>query len=100
MPDSAAAKAGIREGDRIVQIDDTANPTWEDIEMKEVASAGHPLSVWIVRNGERKHVTVTPVLDPKTGAGFAGWGEQNEIEIAARLPTNPPPRPVCSPATS
>src|SRR5271168_2098496 len=39
MPDSAAAKAGIREGDRIVQIEGTDNPTWEDIGMKEVASA-------------------------------------------------------------
>ncbi len=31
VPDSAAAKAGLQEGDRIVQIGDTANPTWEDI---------------------------------------------------------------------
>jgi regulator of sigma E protease len=82
VPDSAAAKAGITEGDRIVQIGDTVNPTWEDIGMKEVTSAGHPLPVWIIRNGERKLITVTPVLDPKSGAGFAGWGEQTEIEIA------------------
>ena len=81
VPDSAAAKAGLVEGDRIVQVGDTANPNWEDIVMKEVASAGHPLSVWIVRNGERKFIPVTPVLDPKTGAGYAGWGEQNDIEI-------------------
>ena len=40
VPDSPAAKAGIQEGDRIVQIDDKADPTWEDIAMKEVASAG------------------------------------------------------------
>jgi regulator of sigma E protease len=89
MPDSAAAKAGIREGDRIVQIDNTVNPTWEDIEMKEVASAGHELSVWIARNGDRKHVTVTPILDPKTGTGFAGWGEQNDIEAVAVVPDKP-----------
>src|SRR5271154_7165923 len=49
MPDSAGAKAGIREGDRIVQIERTDNPTWEDIEMKEVASAGQDLSVWVMR---------------------------------------------------
>ena len=89
VPDSAAAKAGIHEGDRIVQIDDTVNPTWEDIAMKEVASAGHPLSVWIVRDGQRKMVTVTPVLDPKSGAGFAGWGEQSEIEVASAVPGKP-----------
>jgi regulator of sigma E protease len=89
VPNSAAAKAGLHEGDRIVQIGDTANPTWEDIGVKEVASAGHPLSVWIVRNGERKLITVTPVLDPKTGAGFAGWGEQADIEIASALVGSP-----------
>src|SRR5580698_3673033 len=63
VPGSAAAKAGLQEGDKIVQIGDTANPTWEDITMKEVASAGHPLNVWIVRDGDRKLVPITPVLD-------------------------------------
>jgi regulator of sigma E protease len=93
VPNSAAAKAGVEEGDRIVQIGDSANPTWEDIYVKEVSSAGHPLSVWIVRNGERKLVTVTPTLDAKTGAGFAGWGEQSDIEIggyANDWPGGPP----------
>jgi regulator of sigma E protease len=89
VPDSAAAKAGLHEGDRIVQIGDTANPTWEDIEMKESASADHALSIWIVRNGERKLVPVTPALDPKTGAGFAGWGEQTDIEIGNVLAKSP-----------
>jgi regulator of sigma E protease len=89
MPDSAAAKAGIREGDRIVQIDGTVNPTWEDIGMKEVASAGHDLSIWISRNGERKHVTVTPILDPKSGTGFAGWGEESDIEVISAPPDKP-----------
>jgi membrane-associated protease RseP (regulator of RpoE activity) len=82
VPDGAAAKAGVREGDRVVQIGDAANPTWEDIEMKEVASAGHELPVWIARDGERKRINITPVLDPRTGVGFAGWAEQNQIEVA------------------
>jgi regulator of sigma E protease len=89
VPDSAAAKAGLREGDRIVEIGGTANPTWEDINMKEVASAEHPLSVVIVRNGERKLIPVTPALDPKSGAGFAGWGEQTDIEIGSALANSP-----------
>jgi len=89
VPNSAAAKAGLQEGDRIVEIGDTPNPTWEDIGVKEVASAGHPLAVQIVRGGELKLLTVTPVLDPKTGAGFAGWGEQADIEIASALVGSP-----------
>lgn len=87
--DSAAAKAGIHDGDRIVQIGGTANPTWDDISMKEATSADHPLSVWIERNGERKQLTVTPALDPKTGTGFAGWAEESEIEIASVLSDKP-----------
>jgi len=89
VPDSAAAKAGVQEGDRIVQIGDTADPVWEDIAMKEATSAGHPLSVWIERNGERKLVAVTPTLDAKTGTGFAGWAEESEIEIASVLSDKP-----------
>ena len=89
VPNSPAAKAGIHEGDRIVQIGDEVDPTWEDISMKEVASAGHPLSVWIRRDGQRESVTVTPSLDAKTGTGFAGWGEESEIEIASVLPGQP-----------
>src|SRR5579862_5242476 len=39
VPDGAAAKAGIQEGDQVVQIDDVRDPNWEDVLMKEVASA-------------------------------------------------------------
>ncbi len=89
VPDSAAAKAGLHEGDRIMRIGDTSNPTWEDIYVKEVASAGHPLSLRIVRNGVSQLVTVTPTLDPKTGAGFAGWGEQSDIEVDSTVAGSP-----------
>src|SRR5271166_2756697 len=42
MPDSAAAKAGIQDGDRIVRLEKKANPTWETVVMKEIASAYRP----------------------------------------------------------
>ena len=89
LPDSSAAKAGVQEGDRIVQIGDTVNPTWDDITMKEATSAGHQLTVWVERNGERKTLTVTPTLEAKTGTGYAGWGEESDIEIASEVPGKP-----------
>jgi regulator of sigma E protease len=89
VADSAAAKAGIHEGDRIVQIADVENPTWEDIQMKEVASAGHELPVWVMRGNERIKILVTPLLDPRSGVGFAGWADQNEIEVASALADKP-----------
>src|SRR5579871_3203454 len=82
LPDSAAAKAGVKEGDRVVQIEDTANPTWDDIGMREMAGAGHALTIWVERGGERKKIVATPVLDPKTGTGFLGWAEENKVEVA------------------
>ena len=42
MPDSPAAKAGITDGDRIVKLDGKLNPTWEDVVLKEIASAYRP----------------------------------------------------------
>ena len=48
-PDGAAAQAGIREGDQVVQIDDIVIPTWEDIAMKEISSAQRPMQVWVQR---------------------------------------------------
>ena len=73
MHDSAAAKAGIRDGDRIVRFDGKVNPTWEDISLKEISSAGRALDVEVERNGKIIHTTVAPVLDDRSGVGFAGW---------------------------
>src|SRR5437867_3225864 len=62
--DSAAAKAGLREGDRIVAIDGEKNPTWEDVTLKEIASAFRAMKVTVERDGgARIETNVTPVLD-------------------------------------
>jgi regulator of sigma E protease len=84
--DGAAAKAGLHEGDKIVQIGTSVDPTWEDIIVKEAASAQHSLDVWAYRNGVREHFTVVPTLDPKEGIGYAGWEPQTEVQIADVMP--------------
>ena len=81
-PDAAAAKAGIREGDQIVQVDDIVDPTWEDIAPKELTGAKEAMQVWVKRDGERLHFAVTPVYDEKQGAGYAGWAQQTEVQVA------------------
>jgi regulator of sigma E protease len=83
--DSPAAKAGLAEGDVIVQINDIKDPKWEDVLVTEIASAGKPMTVGYVRDGQRRHTTVTPVLDSRTGVGSSGWEEQNEVQIAGIL---------------
>ncbi len=81
IKDSPAAQAGLQEGDRIVAIDGQNDPTWEDIELKEVSGAYHPLHLAVERNGTRFETNVTPVLDDKMGMGYAGWFEKGQIQI-------------------
>ena len=81
MPDSPAAKAGIQDGDRIVALDGKQNPTWEDVGIKELTSASRPMYLTVQRNGKRFDTTVTPVLNDRIGAGFAGWDERGEIQL-------------------
>ncbi|MGO9261261.1 MAG: RIP metalloprotease RseP [Bryobacteraceae bacterium] len=81
MPDSPAAKAGITDGDRIVKLDSTTNPTWEDVGIKEMSSAYRPMRLTILRNGKRFDTTVTPALSERTGVGFAGWDERGQIQL-------------------
>jgi regulator of sigma E protease len=79
-----AAKAGIQEGDRIVKLDGKRNPTWDDIILREVESASHPMRLTIQRNGPNAKVfdtTVTPTLDERSGAGTAGWSEKGEVQL-------------------
>jgi regulator of sigma E protease len=85
-PNSAAQKAGVQEGDRIVQIEDKTNPTWEDIAMREMSSAGRSMHVALDRDGNRITTEVTPSLDDRNGIGLAGWSAESEIHIAKVFP--------------
>jgi len=85
-PDGAAAKAGIREGDQVVQVNNTVDPTWEDIGLAEIASARRAMDVWVRRNGERLHLIVTPGYDEKQDVGVAGWFQEGEVQISDFVP--------------
>lgn len=89
VKDSAAAKAGLQEGDRIVAIDGEQNPAWDDIALKEVASAYRPMHITVDRAGKRFETDVTPVLDDKSGMGWAGWSEQGQTEVGKLSPGMP-----------
>jgi len=88
-PNTPAAKAGIQDGDRIVKLGNQRNPTWDDIILKEVESAGHPMHLTIERNGKDFDTTVTPVLDERSGAGTAGWSEKGEVQLGPISPGMP-----------
>jgi regulator of sigma E protease len=87
---SPAAEAGIREGDTIVRLDGQPNPTWEDVVLKEIASAGKAIPMIVERKTESgvttEQVLVTPKLDDKAGVGQAGWSEWSETMVAGVSP--------------
>lgn len=86
MPNSAAANAGVREGDRVLAFDGQQNPAWEDVMLKEIASAGQPLEIKLLRDGKEISVTATPTMDERAGVGSLGWAEQAEIQIGGIEP--------------
>jgi regulator of sigma E protease len=88
-PGSPADQAGLREGDRIAELDGLVNPSWEDIFLKEIQSAYKTLTVVYERGGQRHRVTVTPTMDERMGVGSAGWYEKNEVEVGAVQPGMP-----------
>ncbi|PYX30939.1 MAG: RIP metalloprotease RseP [Acidobacteria bacterium] len=60
LPGSPAAKAGIKEGDRIIRIDGIEDPTWEQLEPRVALSPNQPLGITLLRAGQTFDATVTP----------------------------------------
>jgi regulator of sigma E protease len=85
-PAGAAAKAGILKGDRIVRIDAIDHPTWESVELKDLAGAGRPESVWVLRGDRPVHLWVTPIYDESRASGNSGWAQRSEVQIAGVVP--------------
>jgi regulator of sigma E protease len=71
LPGSAAERAGLAKGDRVVAIDGKAIATWFDFTAEVAASPGRTLSVEVERQGRRFLARATP--DPAgEGAGRIG----------------------------
>lgn len=92
MPKSPAEKAGIRDGDRIVRINDTGDLSWDDIMFKAAQNANRPMRVEVARNGKQFWTTVTPVMDKHEDTGDAGWEKEGEVFISEVLPDTPAER--------
>jgi regulator of sigma E protease len=73
LPGYPAEQAGIKEGDRIVQIGDVSNPTWQDVHNKVLISPDQPLKVTVLRGGQQLAFTVQPKAEGKQKSGDAGW---------------------------
>ena len=85
-PGSPAARAGLQEGDVLVQLEDKQDPTWEDVALREVGSANRLLPLLVERNGKLLHMAVMPEAEPASGLGSAGWIPQTDVEVGGFIP--------------
>ena len=82
----AVAQAGLRPQDEIVAIDGQPIRHWGEIEDRLSRSDGRPLSLTVMRAGERRDVTVTPRKAPVRNA----FGEPGEAWSLGTSPYLPP----------
>jgi len=60
MPGSAAERAGIKPGDRILSVDGGAIDSFTELQSIVMLSADEPLSIVVERNGEKVALTAVP----------------------------------------
>lgn len=67
-----ADRAGLETGDRILQVAGQETPHFRALQEAIVPNAGQPLEMVVERDGRRVSVTVTPRMNPESGAGQIG----------------------------
>lgn len=70
QPDTVAAQAGFRGGDRLVEVDGFAISRFEDLMQMVLTSPGRPMTFVVERDGQRLSINATPgtrVLTDRNG---------------------------------
>ena len=90
QPGSAASRAGLQPGDRIVAIDAATIADWRDVPaaIGKFASAETPLNIVIERGGKRLDLRATPVRST-ADAGAAAKGAPTWLLGITAKPTHP-----------
>jgi len=86
---SPGAAAGFLKGDRIVAIDGSPTPTWQEAEFAFSVAPRQKLSVEIDRGGERRTLAVVPRAVSKFDLGFTGLGPALPPKIGRIVPRSP-----------
>ncbi len=86
---SAAQKAGIMPGDRIVQLNGTPNPTWDRAQLELMSTLpGHTLSIVADRKGQELPFSVPSAPSVEEDFGYP----QDHLVISAVSPGTPAER--------
>jgi regulator of sigma E protease len=80
-PGYPAQKAGVEKGDRILSLGQIPVNHWSQMARIIHASAGKALTLKILRGDEELSLSVTPVLDEKTGKGLMGISPMSESVV-------------------
>jgi regulator of sigma E protease len=86
---SAAAKAGLKAGDRILVIDGHPVDNWEQFSMLIVGKARREVTIGYSRNGQAANVTVVPDAQGKFEMGDIGIQPLVHPEVLAVEPGEP-----------
>lgn len=89
VPDTPAAKAGVKTGDTIVKIDGIDNPTWEDVRLNTMVSPGTPVKLEILRDHQVIPDSVVPEKNADGQAADPGW-VPDETNVVTSLEPNMP----------
>jgi len=89
LPGSPADQAGLKQGDQILQVGDTKNPTWQDVHNKVLISPNQPLALSVKRGNEVLPITLVPKAEGKQQTGDAGWLPQQPFLVTALEPDMP-----------
>jgi len=98
-PNSAAGRAGLQTGDRIIRFDGDANPTWEKVNDRALLDANNTVPITVQRtvNGQQKEFSTELLLaDPTKGQDFdiTSLGlipkeQDGPVVVADVMPGNP-----------
>ena len=89
---SAAAAAGLQEGDRIVAVEGKPTPTWESLDIAVVPKAGRVLHFAVDRRGTPLELNVTPQGEGKYQIGTIGIGPAIRPQVITVTPGSPAER--------
>jgi len=91
LPDGAAEKAGLREGDKVLKVGGHPIVTWTDMMTEIQIAGGRETAFEIARNGETLEIPVTPVRNDMTGAYFImAYSTTNHAGAVAWMPHRNP----------
>src|SRR5215472_123949 len=79
---SAAEKAGLESGDRVVRIHNASDPTWATAIYEIALNPDQPVELQIQRGSETLHKTIVPAPAGRDRLGSAGWIPQGPALVS------------------